>query len=95
MLLFEPVKIGTMELKNRICMPAIHHCFTPDGTVNERLIKYYQARAEGGAALITVGGCAIDRIGGGPMMIGIYDDRFIEGLAALAGAVKRAGPGGA
>ncbi len=91
MLLFEPVKIGTMELKNRICMPAIHHCFTPDGMVNDRLIKYYQTRAEGGAALITVGGCAIDRIGGGPMMIGIYDDRFIEGLAALAGAVKRAG----
>lgn len=90
-MLFEPIKVGSMELKNRICMPAIHHCYTPDGMVNERLIKYYEARAKGGAALLIVGGCTVDTVGGGPMMIGLHDDRFIEGLTSLIEPVKSAG----
>jgi len=88
MKLFEPIKVGRMELKNRIAMPAIHHCYTPDGFVNERLIEYYAVRARGGAGLITVGGCTIDLVGQGPMMIGLHDDKFIDGLKKLAEAIK-------
>ncbi len=91
MKLFEPIKVGRMELKNRIAMPAIHHSYTPEGFVNERLIKYYQARARGGAGLITVGGCSIDLLGQGPMMIGLHDDKYIDGLKKLAGAIKGGG----
>lgn len=90
-MLFTPIKIGNIELKNRIVMPAIHHSFTPDGFVNEKLISYYQTRGAGGAALITVGGCSIDQIGSAPFMIGLYDDKFIEGLRSLTFAVKNAG----
>lgn len=90
-MLFDPIKIGDLELKNRICMPAIHHCYTPEGLVNDRLIKYYETRAAGGAALLIVGGCTVDTIGGGPVMIGLHDDRFIEGLSDLTTAVKAAG----
>ena len=35
LLLFEPVKLGNLTL-NRICM-AIHHCYTADGFINDRL----------------------------------------------------------
>jgi 2,4-dienoyl-CoA reductase (NADPH2) len=91
MKLFEPIKVGHMELKNRIAMPAIHHCYTPDGFVNERLIEYYAVRARGGAGLITIGGCSIDLVGQGPMMIGLYDDKFIDGLKKLTGAIKANG----
>ncbi len=90
-MLFEPIKIGSMELRNRIVMPAIHHSFTPDGFVNEKLINYYWARGAGGAALITVGGCSIDKIGGAPFMVGLYDDKFIAGLKSLTKAVKSTG----
>ncbi|MCL5058181.1 MAG: FAD-dependent oxidoreductase [Actinobacteria bacterium] len=90
-LLFEPIRIGNMDLKNRISMPAIHHNFTPDGFVNDRLVKYYETRARGGAGLIIVGGCTIDMIGIGPKMIGLHDDKYIEGLKKLTGAVKGAG----
>lgn len=90
-MLFDPIKIGALELKNRICMPAIHHCYTPEGLVNDRLIKYYETRAAGGAALLIIGGCTVDTIGGGPMMIGLHDDRFSEGLRDLTTAVKAAG----
>ncbi len=91
MKLFEPIKLGRLELKNRIAMPAIHHCYTPEGFVNERLTSYYETRARGGAGLITVGGCTIDLLGQGPSMIGIHDDKFIEGLKTLSGAIKDAG----
>ncbi|MGM0689718.1 MAG: FAD-dependent oxidoreductase [Bacillota bacterium] len=88
MKLFEPIRVGSLELKNRIAMPAIHHFYTPDGFVNERLTKYYEARARGGVALITVGGCTIDKAGAHPMMIGLHDDKFIDGLKLLTGAIK-------
>ena len=91
MKLFKPIKIGKLELKNRIAMPAVHHCYTPDGFVNERLIKYYEARARGGVGLITVGGCSIDQVGMGPMMIGLHDDKFVDGLKELTGAIKSSG----
>ncbi len=80
-----------MELKNRIAMPAMHHCYTPDGFVNDRLIKYYEARARGGAGLITIGGCTIDTLGPGPMMVGLHDDKFIEGLKDLTGVLRKYG----
>jgi 2,4-dienoyl-CoA reductase (NADPH2) len=91
MKLFEPIKVGNLELKNRIAMPAIHHCYTPDGFVNERLIKYYETRALGGAGLITLGGCTIDLLGPGPMMVGLHDDQFIAGLKKFTAAVKAGG----
>jgi len=91
MKLFEPIRIGRLELKNRIAMPAMHHCYTPDGFVNERLIEYYRARARGGVGLITVGGCTIDQLGQGPMMIGLHDDMFIEGLKKLTTVIKDEG----
>lgn len=90
-LLFEPIVIGSMDLKNRISMPAIHHNYTPDGFVNDKLVKYYETRARGGAGLIIVGGCTIDMLGMGPKMIGLHDDKFIEGLKKLTGAVQAAG----
>jgi 2,4-dienoyl-CoA reductase (NADPH2) len=83
--------MGKMELKNRISMPAIHHNYTPDGFVNDKLVKYYEARARGGAGLIIVGGCTIDMLGIAPKMIGLHDDKYIEGLKKLTGAVKEAG----
>ncbi len=91
MKLFEPIRVGQMDLKNRIAMPAIHHSYTPEGFVNERLIKYYETRARGGAGLITVGGCSIDTLGQGPMMIGLHDDQFMEGLGKLARVIKENG----
>lgn len=91
MKLFEPIKIGQLDLKNRIAMPAIHHCYTPEGFVNERLLCYYRARALGGAGLITVGGCTVDTVGMGPMMIGLHDDKFIPGLQKLSKTIKENG----
>ena len=90
-LLSSPIKIGPLELKNRICMPAMHLNFTMGGEVSDTLVDFYAERARGGAALITVGGCSVDRLGSGPIMIGLHEDRFVEGLQRLTGAIHEGG----
>ncbi len=90
-MLFEPLKLGNLTLKNRICMPAIHHCYTADGFINDRLLQYYKTRARGGAALITIGGCSVDLLGRSAMMIGLHDDQFIPGLRKLTAAIHAEG----
>lgn len=62
MKLFEPGKIGTMELKNRILMApmGIGALAEPDGRLSERAIEYYTARARGGAGMIITGFTFVD-----------------------------------
>ncbi|MCP4001233.1 MAG: FAD-dependent oxidoreductase [Gammaproteobacteria bacterium] len=54
MQLLEPGHIGTMELKNRVIMPAmgIRGTVEEDGDWGDRAIAYYTARAAGGVGLI-------------------------------------------
>ncbi len=89
--LFSPVKINSMELRNRIVMTAMHLGYTPKGEVTDRLIDFYVPRARGGVGLIIIGGCPIDEYGGMASMVGIYHDRFIPGLKRLTEAVKAHG----
>jgi len=55
MKLLEPSRIGTMELKNRVIMPAmgIRGTVEKDGDWGDRVIAYYTARAAGGVGLVT------------------------------------------
>jgi 2,4-dienoyl-CoA reductase-like NADH-dependent reductase (Old Yellow Enzyme family)/thioredoxin reductase len=46
----KPIRIGLIELKNRIVRPA-HGTVIGKGTMNDALIAYHEARARGGAAL--------------------------------------------
>jgi len=60
--LLAPIKIGNMELKNRVLMSAIHHLYPPDGYSNEQFNQYYWHRAEGGAGLIFGAAAALTRM---------------------------------
>ncbi|MDP8225385.1 MAG: FAD-dependent oxidoreductase [Candidatus Lernaella stagnicola] len=79
-LLMEPIDMGPIHVPNRILMPAMHLNYTMGGEVSDQLVNFYRARAVGGAGMIIIGGCSIDNIGGGPFLIGLYDDRFLPGL---------------
>ena len=51
--LLEPIRIGSVELRNRIVMPGMGtNLANPDGTVSDRLRNYYEERARGGVGLI-------------------------------------------
>jgi 2,4-dienoyl-CoA reductase-like NADH-dependent reductase (Old Yellow Enzyme family) len=46
------LKIGNLEIKNRIMMTGHTQLYGKDGTLSERHINYYQERAKGGAGLL-------------------------------------------
>jgi 2,4-dienoyl-CoA reductase (NADPH2) len=90
-LLFSPLAVNRLELKNRIVVPAMHLNYTPEGRVTDQLVEFYRQRAAGGAALIIVGGCAVSMTAGGPVFISLKDDDDIPGLERLAESVHAHG----
>ncbi len=93
--LFEPGRIGGMEIRNRIVMPAMAHATGPDddGFATELTSDYYEARARGGVGLIIVGSCSVSwplGISGKPRLT-IHDDKFIPGLARVVEAIHQHG----
>ena len=79
--LFEPIRVGQLELRNRIKMPAITLGYGTDDEVSERLKAFYAERAKGGVGLIGIA-LSATRLCRNPM-VGLYDDRFILGLKEL------------
>ena len=47
--LFEPIRINGMEVKNRICMPAIHMNMCRNFEVTDPLTEFYVERAGAGS----------------------------------------------
>ena len=59
--LFSPIKIGSMELPNRIMMaPMTVDYGLPDETPSDRQLAYYGERAAGGMGLIGLEVCSVD-----------------------------------
>jgi 2,4-dienoyl-CoA reductase-like NADH-dependent reductase (Old Yellow Enzyme family)/thioredoxin reductase len=91
--LFSPFKIGSMEVKNRIVMPAMEtHLCDKEGFVTPDIVSYYRERAKGGVGYITVENISIDpagRINDG--MLCIHEDKYVDGLKRLAEEVHRIG----
>ena len=93
MKLFEPTRIGTMELKNCLVGAAMNSRLAePGGYVSQRIVNHYARRAQGGVGLIVVadGGVSLIHVNG-HTQLRIADDSFIPGLAKLAQGMKENG----
>ncbi len=89
--LFEPGKIGKLELKNRIVFaPLVTHMATREGFVTDRQIAYYAERARGGAGLIVIE-ASYPRSIGYPGRIMLRSDGVIPGLKRLVEAIHNEG----
>lgn len=91
--LFTPYTIKGVEIKNRLVVPAMGtNLGNRDGTVSQRLIDYYTARAKGGFGLIVVEGVAVNPTG---MCIPneghFWDDANIPGMKKLVDAIHSNG----
>ena len=78
--LFSPIRIGSMHVKNRIALPSMGLMYTHDAGMNDRFKHFYYERARGGAGLIITGPYAVDKAGGGPVLLGLDEDRFVPEL---------------
>ena len=88
--LFEPGKIGSLELKNRIVMPAMGCSLAEStGEASARMIKYYADRARGGAGLIITEITRVDdETGvGTPNQLSVTNTHVISQLHRLVEAV--------
>lgn len=92
--LFQPIKIGKMEVKNRLVVPPMGTGFADDeGGVSQRMIDYHELRARGGFGLIIMEVTAIDgETGRGTArQLSLFDDKFIPGFRKLADVVHKYG----
>ena len=87
-MLFEPIRIADLEVKNRIYLPAMHLNMAENFMVTGRIVDFYTERARGGAGLICVGFATVDEFSGIYTNIGAHDDKFIPGLARIAEAIN-------
>ncbi len=86
--ILEPIKIGKLELKNRIYLPAMHLNMAVDFEVTDQLVNFYAERAKGGVSMIAVGFATVDKLSAGSTNIGAHKDEYIPGLKRLADAIK-------
>jgi 2,4-dienoyl-CoA reductase-like NADH-dependent reductase (Old Yellow Enzyme family) len=91
--LFSPIKVGEVELKNRIIMaPMATRLAAPDGFVTEKEKDYFIRQAIGGTGLITVGNVTVvPNSSLNPIYDGMWDDKFIPTWRKFAKALHDAG----
>ena len=91
--LFTPFSIKSIELKNRIVMPALASFLIGDnGSISDATVEHYRRRAGGGPAMVITEACAVSPEGVvSAHQARIYEDQFIEGLSRIAAAIKEEG----
>lgn len=91
--IFQPGKIGKVEVKNRIKYASTETNFNyGDGYVSDREVAYMEAQARGGAGMVTTQGAYTDSRTEGKGYVGmmaIHDDRFIPGLKKIADVIRQ------
>lgn len=91
--LFTPIKIGSMEIRNRLVVPPQGSNFADkDGKVTPLMIDYYEDRAKGGFGLVIIEITCVDP--GGKAIIrqpALWSDDYIEGFKNLADAIHKHG----
>ena len=93
MKVFEPFKLGNLELKNRMVVSAMvtNYC-SPDGRATEKFIAYHEHKARGGWGLIITEDYAVTPTAGGFVRLpGLWEDGQIESHRELTERVHRAG----
>jgi 2,4-dienoyl-CoA reductase-like NADH-dependent reductase (Old Yellow Enzyme family)/thioredoxin reductase len=92
--LWQPIMIGGLEIKNRVLLPAHGTSYTRDsggGLISERYARYLERRAEGGAGLIVTMAAAVDPRSAGPSGIHLFDERNIPLARDLTRRVQKHG----
>ncbi len=92
--IFERGRIGSLNLKNRVVMPAMGVSLAQqNGEANEHIIRYYEERAKGGVGLIITEICRVEPVYGTaiPNQLGAYEMGQIPHLERLAERVHKYG----
>lgn len=91
--LLSPIRVGTLELRNRIVLPAMDQNNCDDGLITDETVAHYEERAQGGAGLLILETSAVAYPHGATSrhQPSLSHDGVIDGLARLADAVHTHG----
>jgi len=70
-------------------MPAMALAYTYDYTFSQRYKAFYRERANGGVGLMIIGPVAIDKVGSGPFMPGLFDDKNLGPIREFTGELHK------
>ncbi len=85
--LFTPLDLGGLRLRNRLIMAPMGTCLDEGGYITEETIAYYVRRAAGGVGTICVEGCLVsdETVGPEPKISG---PQYLPGLRRLVEALR-------
>lgn len=89
--LFDPIKIGDLELPNRIIMAPLTRCRASDGRVPNALMATYYAQRAGAGMILSEATCVSPQGVGYPDTPGIWTEQQVEGWQQVTRAVHEAG----
>lgn len=89
--LFEPARLGPLELRNRIVKAATFEGRTVKGRVGEDLVAFHREVAAGGAGLTTVAYCAVSPGGRVHRHTAVLDEDNVAPFRVLTDAVHAEG----
>ena len=86
--MFSPVQIGSVTVPNRFVVPPMgNNLANTDGSLSDRSLSYYEARAKGGFGLITIGSTVVyEQAKGGPRKPCLFSDSTVESFRQVASA---------
>lgn len=92
--LFTPIRIGSIELKNRFIMAPMENGMAALGTgdITPRIIEFFKERARNGVSMIMPGSIGVSPEGRGlPTQLSMWEERHVAEHRKLTDAVHEAG----
>lgn len=91
--LFEPFRLGNLELPTRVVMAPMTRSFSPGGVPNSKVIEYYRRRAAAGVGLIITEGTTVNHpaANGFPNVPRFYGEDALAGWKKVVDAVHAEG----
>lgn len=89
--LYTPLKINSLELKNRVVMSpmSMGHCH--DGIFDDVIADFYRRRAQGGAGLIVVANMQWDKVRHAHNVPLLTDEKYIPSLQIVSNSIHEGG----
>lgn len=91
--LFEPFRLGNLELPTRVVMAPMTRSFSPGGVPNAKVVEYYRRRAAAGVGLIVTEGTTVGHkaSNGYPNVPRFYGEDALAGWKQVVDAVHAEG----
>ena len=91
--LFEPFRLGNLELPTRVVMAPMTRSFSPGGVPNAQVVEYYRRRAAAGVGLIITEGTTVNHpaANGFPNVPRFYGEDALAGWKKVVDAVHAEG----